>query len=291
MPASEFASFRAELRALADAVNGVEKKTLRDESLRERFRTLFRSWASTIEPSLKGYQDGKREILKLSGEIETLARLASKQKLASEYRKHLRRAISISDSVVIQLPASHALETRTPGARQEFFISGIPDLPSSLVPNSILGWRSRLELFLNKHPFDTSVFIMIRYRTRNAELMKCIKKALSKEGLFGVLASEHNLTDDLYNPVACLLCCSRGLAVFDKPEPKEIFNPNVAYELGMLHLLARPCLILKHSSLKALQTDVLMKLYRPYTKIKDLQEIIREWSRDPLQNDQTAGDR
>jgi len=29
-----------------------------------------------------------------------------------------------------------------------------------------------------------------------------------------------------------------------------------------------------------------MKLYRPYTKTKDLQEIIRDWSRDPLKNDQ-----
>lgn len=287
MQASEFDSFRAELRALTDAINGIDKKTLRDEQLRERFRTLFRGWASTIEPSLKGYQDGKREILKLSGEIETLARLASKQKAIAEYRKHLRRATTISDSVVIQLPASHELETRIPGVRQELFISGIPDLPSSFVPNSILGWRSRLELFLSKHPFDKSVFIMIRYRTRNAELIRYVKKAFSNEGLFGVLASEHNLTDDLYNPVACLLCCSRGVAVFDKPEPKELFNPNVAYELGMLHLLTRPCLILKHTSLKSLQTDVLMKLYRPYTKTKDLEEIIRDWTRDPLQNDQT----
>jgi len=287
--ASEFDSFRAELRALAGAINGTEKKTLRDEPLRERFRTLFRSWTSTIEPSLKGYQDGKREILKLSGEIETLARLASKQKLIADYRKHLRRATIISDNLVIQLPASHELEARIQSTRQELFISGIPDLPSSLVPNSILGWRSRLELFLSKHPFDKSVFIMIRYRIRNAELIKYVKKALSNEGLFGVLASEHNLTDDLYNPVACLLCCSRGVAVFDKPEPKELFNPNVAYELGMLHLLARPCLILKHTSLKALQTDVLMKLYRPYTKTNDLQAIITEWTRDPLNTDHTDG--
>ncbi len=288
MQASEFDSFRAELRALTDALNGIDKKTLRDEQLRERFRTLFRSWASNIEPSLKGYQDGKREILKLTGEIETLARLASKQKAVTEYRKHLRRAAALSDNLAIQLPASREPEARTPGVRQELFLSGIPDLPSSLVPTSILGWRSRLELFLNKHPFDKSVFIMIRYRPRNAEVIKYVKKALSNEGLFGVLASEHNLTDDLYNLVACLLCCSRGIAVFDEPEQNEIFNPNVAYELGMLHLLGRPCLILKHAVLKALQTDVLMKLYRPYTKTDEVSEIIREWTRDPLQDDRNT---
>lgn len=85
------------------------------------------------------------------------------------------------------------------------------------------------------------------------------------------------MTDDLYNPVACLLCCSRGIAIFDKPEPREIFNPNVAYELGILHLLARPCLILKHSSLKALQTDILMKLYTPYTKPSEVADVIKHW--------------
>jgi hypothetical protein len=285
VPASEFDWFRAELHALADALDRVEKKTLRDEVLRNRFRSLFRTWASTIEPNLQGYQRGKREVLKLAGEIETLARLASKQKAVNDYRKHLRRARSLSDGVVIQLPARRLDETRFRGIRQELFVSGIPDLPASLVPNSILGWRSRLELFLSKHPFDRSVFIMIRYRSRNADLMRCVKKALSNEGLFGVLASEHNLTDDLYNPVACLLCCSRGVAVFDKPEETETFNPNVAYELGMLHLLARPCLILKHSSLKSLQTDVLMKLYRPYRRTTEIQQIIRAWCRDPLQTE------
>ena len=172
----------------------------------------------------------------------------------------------------------HELKKPIPGSRQELFVSGIPDLPFSLVPNSIVGWRSRFETFLTKYPFDKSVFIMIRYRKRNIRLIKSIKIALSNEGLFGVLASEHNLTDDLYNPVACLLCCSRGIAVFDTPEAQEIFNPNVAYELGMLHLLSRRCLILKHESLKALQTDILMKLYTPYQKATQVPTIIKEWA-------------
>lgn len=281
MRASDFDSFRAELGALTEIINAIKKTTLRDEELRERFRTLFRIWTSAVEPSLKGYQDGSREVLKLSGEIENLARLASKQKRVAEYRKRLRRATELSDNLVIQLPPSDEPRKPSPGFRHELFIPLIPDLPPSLVPNSILGWRSRLEVFLNKHPFDKSVFVMIRYRTRNAELIKSVKKALSDEGLFGVLASEHNLTDDLYNPVACLLCCSRGIAIFDKSEPREIFNPNVAYELGMLHLLSRPCLILKHSSLKALQTDILMKLYNPYIKTSEVAEIVKNWTRGP----------
>jgi hypothetical protein len=277
---SEFDSFRAELSALVAIINRIQKSTLQDENLRERFRTLFRTWTSTVEPLLTTYQDGKRELFKLHAEIEKLAQLASKRKPIAEYKKYLRRASELSDNIVIQLPPSRELRKPIPGPRQELFISGIPDLPFSLVPNSILGWRSHLEAFVSKYPFDKSVFIMIRYRERNTKLIKCIKNALSNEGLFGVLASDHNLTDDLYNAVACLLCCSRGIAVFDTPEAKEIFNPNVAYELGMLHLLSRRCLILKHVSLKALQTDILMKLYTPYEKTTQVPAIIKTWTRD-----------
>lgn len=281
MHASDFDSFRAELRTLTETINGLQKATLRDEELRERFRTLFRIWTSTVEPFLRTYQDGRREVSKLSGEIEKLARLASKQKRIIEYRKHLRRATELSDNLIIQLPPSDESKKPGPVFRHELFIPLIPDLPLSLVPSPILGWRSRLEAFLNKHPFEKSVFIMIRYRTRNAELIKSVKKSLLDENLFGVLASEHKLTDDLYNPVACLLCCSRGIAIFDKPEPQEKFNPNVAYELGMLHLLSRPCLILKHSLLMALQTDILMKLYTPYKKVTQIPEIVKPWTREP----------
>jgi len=263
-----------------DTINRIERKTLSDEELRERFRNLARSWRSIVEPSLKGYHDGRREILKISGEVEKLARLASKQKSITEYRLHLRRAAQLSDNFVIQLPPSHDFKKPPFGVRQDLFLAEIPDLPSSLVPNSIFGWRSSLEVFLNKHPFDKSVFIMIRYRTRNTKLIKMIKKELSDQGLFGVLASEHNLTDDLYNPVACLLCCSRGIAVFDEPEQRETFNPNVAYELGMFHLLSRPCLILKHSSLQTLQSDILMKLYIPFQNIDELGDIIKGWNRE-----------
>lgn len=277
---SEFESFRAELRALTNAVSAVQYKTIRDQALRERFRMLFRTWTATVEPSLRIYQNGKKEILKLAAEIEKLARLASKQKRVIEYRKYLRRASEFSDNLVIQVPTAYTNRSVQPSLKQELFISRIPDLPLSLVPNPIIGWRSQIETFMEGHPFDKSVFIMVRYRERNTRLVAVIKNALAREGLFGLLAAEHKLTDDLYNPVACLLCCARGIAVFDKPEPRETFNPNVAYELGMLHLLNRRCLILKHSSLSTLQTDILMKVYTPYKRVTEVEKIVKTWGRE-----------
>ena len=118
---------------------------------------------------------------------------------------------------------------------------------------------------------------MIRYRRRTEAIITRIKQALHAKGLFAVIASEHAITDDLYNPIACLLCCARGIAVFDTAERRETFNPNVAYELGMLHLLGRPCLILKHRQLKTLQTDILMKVYVAFRNAADVSQLVTDW--------------
>ena len=277
MPFSEFESFRAELRSLADSTHEIRMQTLRDDGLRERFRTLFRIWVSSVEPTIKQHVKDTRGVFKLSAEIEKLAQLSSKYKLVSEYRKRLRVAIGLADGLVIYLPA---IPNRAPiFVKHDLFIAAISDLPTLLVPNPIVGWKSRMEAFCRKHSFEKSVFIMIRYRQRNASLIKSVKYALADAGLFGVVASEHNITDDLYNPIACLLCCFRGVAVFDKAEDKQVFNPNVAYELGMLHLLGRRCLLLKHKSLQTLQTDILMKLYEPFSNATDIARLTSQWIR------------
>ena len=283
---SELESFRAELRALLDSTQEIRARTLRDDALRERFRTLFRVWVSSVEPSIRSHLQNTREVFKLSAEIERLAQLSSKFKQVSDYRKRLRTAIQLADVLVIHLP-SEIKPVVTP-TRHDLFITSIPDLPLALVPNPILGWKSNMEAFLRDHPFDRSVFIMIRYRRRNTDLINAMKAALDASGLTGILASDHSITDDLYNPIACLLCCSRGIAVFDKAEQGQEFNPNVAYELGMLHLLGRPCLILKHKTLKTLQTDILMKLYQSFTGPAGVSSHTSQWV-SKLSEDQSNG--
>lgn len=276
MPTTTFEAFKAELYALRDVVSSYTRKTIRDEALRERFRTLFRTWASIVRPAVEHRLQSKREFLKLGAELEAMAQLASKYKSVSDYRKRLNRAIQLSDNLVIFLPAAR-IERPASIKGSDLFLPAIPDLPSKFIPNALFGWMSRMEAFLNDYPFDKSVFIMVRYRKKNEKLIKEIKSILSSNGHHGILASEHNLTDDLYNPIACLLCCSKGIAIFDKAEAGAVFNPNVAYELGMLHLLGRECLILKHRTLETLHTDILMKLYLEYTTIVNIRAQIRDW--------------
>jgi hypothetical protein len=272
----EFDSFRTELYALARAVDQLRGKTLRDQPLLERFRSLFRSWTYTVQPTIRGHVKNTREYFKLAAELENVAHLTTKTQPVAEYKKRVRRAIQLSDALVLFLPAAPPVFPK-----QELFLSEIPDLPLSLVPEPLIGCRSKMQQFLLKHPFDHSVFIMIRYG-RNKHVIAAIKRAVAGitiEGrpFFPVLASEHALTDDLYNPIACLLCCSLGIAVFSREKPKEKHNPNVAYELGMMHLLHRRCLILKHATLTSLHTDILMKLYEPYTGPASAGNVVTRW--------------
>ncbi|MEK6531584.1 MAG: hypothetical protein AABZ23_03710, partial [Deltaproteobacteria bacterium] len=227
-------------------------------------------------PAIEPFLQSKRDFLKLGAELEALAKLTSKCKPVADYRKRLKRAIELSNGLVLHLPPSGKVIS-TPSVSTDLFLPSIPDLPSKLIPNPLVGWRSKLEAFTNEYPFDKSVFIMVKYRDRNEALIKAIKSILSKNGHHGILASDHNLTDDLYNPIACLLCCSKGIAIFDEAEADQKFNPNVAYELGMLHLLGRECLILKHQSLQKLQTDIIMKLCQEYNTVKEARSYAQNW--------------
>jgi hypothetical protein len=274
VPTSGLKAFGDELSALKDAISRHPHKTLRDDVLRERIRMLFGTWMSTIKPEVEPLLSSKQDFIKIGTELEGLAKLTSKFKAVSDYKKRLKNALQLVNSLGIYLPPSAKTQL---GYRGDIlFLSSIPDLPLKFVPNSLLGWKSNMDTFVSQHHFDRSVFIMVKYRTKNNKLIKSIKASLARDNYFGVLASDHKLTDDLYNPIACLLCCSRGIAIFDQPEPNEKYNPNVAYELGMMHLLGRECLILKHKILPTLQTDILAKLYKEYRSVDDAAKFIHE---------------
>jgi hypothetical protein len=153
----------------------------------------------------------------------------------------------------------------------------ISDLPNQLVPYAVQGWSGQIKKFLLKNPFGKNVFIMVSYRARLEPLIRQVKRKLVNLQLKPVLAKEHTLTNDLYNPIACLLCCSYGVAIFDRAETAQIHNPNVVYELGMMQLLKRPCVILKHTKLGKMPTDLLSMLYEDYASQAEAASKIGEW--------------
>jgi hypothetical protein len=147
------------------------------------------------------------------------------------------------------------------------------------LPRNLAGHQLSIEDFIKKYPYDKNVFLMMKYRDSNKHIGDIIKSAVENVGLKIWLAADVRITDELAtNVVSCLLCCKYGIALFDEPEDAQHINPNVAYELGMLHLLDRQCLILKSSNIQ-IQSDLLAKLYVQYDPIKpgEIISLTKKW--------------
>lgn len=147
------------------------------------------------------------------------------------------------------------------------------------IMQALVGFRGEIERQLERFPFEKNVFLMMRFRRANKALSDFIIRNLSEAGLNGVRADqpEWNLTGNVYNPIAVLYCCKYGIALFDKPEMDQAYNPNVIYELGIMHSLGRKCLILRNDSLPPVPFDLIKDLYMPYRGKIAVQTNIRLW--------------
>jgi hypothetical protein len=145
----------------------------------------------------------------------------------------------------------------------------------------LVGFRSVLKKQLARFPFEKNVFLMLRFRDANKALSDFIIETLSDAGLNGVRADDvdWNITKDIYNPIAVLYCCKYGIALLDKPEAHQAYNPNVIYELGMMHCLERECLILRNDSLPPIPFDLIKNLYSPYRGKLAVRTNVQRWLR------------
>jgi len=121
---------------------------------------------------------------------------------------------------------------------------------------------------------------MMKFRATNQAMGDFIVESLERHGLRGVRADaqDWNITGDVYNPIAVLLCCKFGIALFDEAEEGQAYSPNVAYELGMLHLQGKECLILRHSSLPPVPFDLIKNLYEEYDKDLHVRRLVTKWA-------------
>ncbi len=143
----------------------------------------------------------------------------------------------------------------------------------------LIGYKDKLQRQLERFPYEQNVFLMMKFRDNNKDFYKFIKRGLERKGLNCVRAdeAEWNLTNDVYNPLAVLYCCKYGIALFDEPEEHSQYNPNVAYELGMMHYQKKDCLIMRHSSLIEMPFDLIKNLYVTYTEKYQFEEILDKW--------------
>jgi hypothetical protein len=146
-----------------------------------------------------------------------------------------------------------------------------------------------MQKMLEKHPFEKNIFLMMKYRPNNFSFSQYIQRELEEKGYNCVIARDPKwqITNDSYNPIAVLFCCKYGIALFDEPEiikdkkGKIIetihYNPNVAYELGIMHSQRKNCLILINSELKKVPFDLLQYLHKVYTKEEEFHIHFNDW--------------
>lgn len=245
----------------------------------ERVAELVLTWSVSVRPNLAAMKV-PREVLERADQLTSrAARLTGKTSTRAQYVSvlHAIRRVLMEQVLleVARIPIALQLAVTTAVAGNLF--PEISDLPNQLVPNALQGWSEPIKKFLKKHPFDKNVFIMVAYRHELATVVKRVETELRKLDLNPVLAKDHNLTDDLNNPIACLMCCAYGVAIFGRAEAKQMHNPNVVYELGMMQLLKRKCVILKHGKLKRMPTDLLSRLYEDYSTQKEAARKLTEW--------------
>jgi len=244
-----------------------------------RLHDLLFSWTVSSRPHLDAIGVARETLDQASSILYSLARLTSRKVSRSSYLQGLARFRSnLLERILPEIGNIPAARLLSPGSRApQRIIPEIPDLPNQLVPNALQGWIPQMRGFLKGNSFDRNVFVMIAYRPELRLLLKRLEKALVDLGLNPVVAKDQPITDDLYNPIACLLCCSYGVAVFDTPEVSQAHNPNVVYELGMMQLLKRPCVILKRNTLKRMPTDLLNKLYENYSSEETAAKQLTRW--------------
>lgn len=148
-----------------------------------------------------------------------------------------------------------------------------------ILTKPIIGYKKEIIKRLDKFPFHKNVFLMMKFRPDTELVFENIRETLLEFGLNCVRADqpEWNITRNIYNPIATLYSCKYGIALFDKPEEKNEYSPNVAYELGIMHHQLKECLILKHSSLTNVPFDFIKDLYKSYTDNLEIKKIVKEW--------------
>lgn len=150
------------------------------------------------------------------------------------------------------------------------------------LPDPLVGRKEMIVRQLHKYDYEKNVFLMMKFRDNNYDTWTFISETIQEKGFNCIRADQKgwNLTNDVYNPLAVLLCCKFGIALFDEPEEGALFNPNVAYELGIMHFQRKNCLILRHKSLPQMPFDLIHDLHKTYSRDIDLRKEVKGWLED-----------
>ena len=270
-------SLRQAVDTLIDFVTNSEGTRIGPADISAPVEETFLSWAN-LRPDLQRAGIDPGIVERLDKVFTNVVRLTTGPATKRSYLAQLRSIREVAAGGLNDfgiraalLPPSVARPVATA------LIPKISDLPNELVPRFLLGWLPEIDAFLDGSPFENNVFVMIAYRKKLEPLINRIKETIKQFDLNPIVARDNQLTDDLYNPIANLVCCKYGIAVFDRGETGQKHNANVVYELAVMQTLRRPCVIMKHRDVASMPSDFLHKLYRPYRTNDEAIAGIEQW--------------
>ena len=166
------------------------------------------------------------------------------------------------------LSASVTASGRLSLMMEDFYIKSRKALATTIALRVPVEIKESLERFVDDFRSQKkTAFLMMKFEDTpdHRGIVKAIKNVLEKVGMAAVRADETEYHSDIYwNIMTYIYGCSFGIAVFDRISSND-FNPNVAYEVGYLTALGKPVCLLKDKTLMTLHTDLVGKLYRPFS--------------------------
>jgi hypothetical protein len=282
---SALRGLRSAIDALIAIVGAIPTNRVAPDSVVDRLEEAFFSWAN-LRPELNRAGADREMLDRLDRLFTATLRLTTNDSLKRSYNTRLEgiREVLAGGLNDFAIRNTLLLPPSPPRASAALLLPEVSDLPNELVPRGVLGFLPTMKEFLRRSPFENNVFIMVAFRRRLVPLINEIKVSIRELGLNPVIANETHLADTLDNPIACLLCCKYGVAIFDRGEEGQTHNANVVYEVATMHLLKRPCVLLKNRALRNMPSDFLHRLYEPYRTLEDARASIRRWWESLNQN-------
>ncbi len=168
--------------------------------------------------------------------------------------------------------------------------NSLPEEYDSFVDNNTVSEppiiKESLDKFRADHPQpNKSGFLMMKFGQTPAHtaITEAVRTTLAKYDLEALRADEQEYHEDLFPNVQTYLHgCGFGIAVMERIEAED-FNPNVSLEIGYMLAQRKPVLLLKDSTLKQLQADLVGKLYREFDFQKPHETIpppLKSWLED-----------
>lgn len=239
-------------------------------------------WARVVAVYVHTDQSTVRQRLQKDGYGKRYINLRMKRGLIAwqDYLKHpdlyCKVLLNNSSKVDFERLIENLVEHIDDEKNDELIVTGNNVFP---LPAPLVGRKKAIIQRLKRTSYSKNVFLMMKFRQQNNSTWEFIRETLEGRGYNCVRAdqSEWNITNDVYNPIAVLLCCKYGIALFDEAEEGISYNPNVAYELGIMHYQKKSCLILRHNKLPQPPFDLIKDLHKTYSRDIELRNEICRW--------------